>query len=63
MAAEGLASAAMGFLGQFSEDGQSLWELWKRNDEVAGEFLCWHTIAWQRLASQGRVPLLQSYAR
>jgi hypothetical protein len=52
-ATESLAGAAMGFLSQFSNDGEPMWELWKKRDDVAGEFLCWHTVAWQRLARAG----------
>ncbi|MEI4273042.1 hypothetical protein TEK04_15040 [Klenkia sp. LSe6-5] len=56
--AENLGSAACAFISQFDEDGESMWELWKKNPEVAGEFLSWHTVAWQRLASRDRVPNL-----
>jgi hypothetical protein len=46
-----LAGAAKSFLGEFEEDGASMWELWKRRDDVAAEFLCWHAIARLRLAT------------
>jgi hypothetical protein len=51
--AELLASAARTYLGQFDEDGADVWELWKKNDEVAAEFLCWHSVARLRLATAG----------
>ena len=50
-AASQLAGAAKTFLGQFDEDGEVIWELWKRNREVAIEFLCWFSIARLRLAT------------
>ena len=46
-----LAEAAKGFLGQFDEPGERMWELWKKNDEVALEFLCWLTVARLRLVA------------
>jgi len=55
-AAESLAGAAKTFLGQFDEDGANIWELWKKNDEVAAEFLCWHTVARLRLATAELLP-------
>ena len=58
-AAENLAAAALGFLGQLHEPGASMWELWKNRADVAGEFLCWHAVAWGRLSTLGRVdPML-----
>ena len=54
-AADGLAGAAYTFLGQLHEPGANMWELWKKRDDVAGEFLCWHAVAWGRLAALGRV--------
>jgi len=54
-AADGLAGAAYTFLGQLDEPGANMWELWKNRDDVAGEFLCWHAVAWGRLAALGRV--------
>jgi hypothetical protein len=54
-AADGLAGAAYTFLGQLDEPGTNMWELWKNRDDVAGEFLCWHAVAWGRLATLGRV--------
>jgi len=54
-AADGLAGAAYTFLGQLHEPGANMWELWKKRDDVAGEFLCWHAVAWGRLATLGRV--------
>lgn len=54
-AAENLAGAARAFLGQLHEPGASMWELWKSRADVAGEFLCWHAVAWGRLAALGRV--------
>lgn len=54
-AAEGLAGAAYTFLGELHEPGARMWELWKKRDDVAGEFLCWHAVAWGRLATLGRV--------
>ena len=59
-AVQSLAGAAESFLGQFEEEDSSLWELWKRRDDVAGEFLCWHAVAWQRLAALGRVTAIQN---
>lgn len=53
--ARGLAAAASVFLSQFDEDGMELWELWKRRDDVATEFLCWHTVARLRLANVGKM--------
>jgi hypothetical protein len=52
-AAGSLAGAAKTYLSQFDSDGANMWELWKRNDEVAAEFLCWHTVARLRLAARG----------
>jgi hypothetical protein len=54
-AADSLAGAATTFLGQFDEPGANMWELWKKRDDVAGEFLCWHAVAWSRLATVGKV--------
>ena len=54
-AADGLAGAAYTFLGQLHESGADMWELWKKRDDVAGEFLCWHAVAWGRLAALSRV--------
>ena len=51
-----LGEAAMAFLAQINRDGANIWELWKRNDEVAEEFLCWHAVAWGRLTTLGKVP-------
>ena len=48
-----LAEAAQVFLGQLDEDGSQIWELWKKRDDVAAEFLSWHTIARLRLATIG----------
>lgn len=50
-AAVDLGGAAKVFLGQFNEPGESIWELWKGDDEVAVEFLCWHTVARLRLSA------------
>jgi hypothetical protein len=57
-AARSLGGAAMSFLGQLNEVGANMWELWRANDEVAEEFLCWHAVAWGRLITVGKVPLL-----
>lgn len=54
-AADGLAGAACTFLGQLHEPGTNMWELWNKRDDVAGEFLCWHAVAWGRLITLGRV--------
>jgi len=53
-----LAGAAKTFLAQFNKPGADMWELWKQRDNVAGEFLCWHAVAWQRLATLGKVQAL-----
>lgn len=52
---EQLSSLSRVFLGQFGDDGEEVWELWKNNDEIAGDVLCWLAVAWERLASTGRV--------
>ncbi len=57
-AARALGGAAVTFLGQVGTDGANIWELWKRNDEVAEELLCWHLVAWGRLMTLGKVPPL-----
>ncbi len=62
-AADGLAGAAFTFLGQLHETGANMWELWKKRDDVAGEFLCWHAVAWGRLAALGRVDPIMDQAR
>lgn len=55
-AAESLAGAALTFLSQFPDKhGANIFELWKKRDDVAGEFLCWHAVAWGRLATVGRI--------
>lgn len=58
LAARSLGGAAMMFLGQVNRDGENIWELWKRNDEVAEEILCWHAVAWGRLETTGKVERL-----
>jgi len=55
-AARSLGGAAVSFLGQVNQEGASMWELWKKNDGVAEEFLCWYAVAWGRLATLGKVP-------
>ena len=54
-AAENLAGAAYAFLGQIHEPCTSMWELWKKRDDVASEFLCWYAVAWGRLVTTGRI--------
>jgi len=54
-AADALAGAAYTFLGQLDEPDGDTWQLWRKRDDVAGEFLCWHAVAWGRLAALGRV--------
>ncbi len=53
--ARDLGGAAVTFLGQLNKDGENIWELWKTNDEVAEEFLCWLAVAWGRLETLGKV--------
>jgi hypothetical protein len=50
-----LSGAAEGFLAQFEGPG-NMWDLWKKRDDVAVEFLCWHTVARLRMATTGRMP-------
>lgn len=57
-AARDLGGAAITFLGQINRDGENIWELWKRNDEVAEELLCWLAVAWGRLETAERVERL-----
>ena len=57
-AARDLGGAAITFLGQINRDGENIWELWKRNDEVAEEVLCWLAVAWGRLETTGAVERL-----
>jgi hypothetical protein len=56
---ESLAGAAKTFLGQFDEDGGNMWDLWNNRDDVAAEFLCWHTVARLRLATAGLLSLVE----
>lgn len=35
---------------------QEIWELWRENDQVAAEMLCWHTVARLRMAGEGHFP-------
>lgn len=50
-----LAGAARTFLGQFEQEGANMWELWSRRDDVAAEFLSWHSVARLRLAIAGKM--------
>ncbi len=52
---DGLAGAAQTFLGQLEGPG-NIWDLWNRRDDVAAEFLAWHSIARLRLATAGLMP-------
>ena len=54
-AVEGLGGAAHTFLTQFEGPG-NMWDLWSERDDVALEFLCWHTVARLRMATAGRMP-------
>jgi hypothetical protein len=56
---EGLAGAARTFLGQLNEDGGEIWDLWSERDDVAAEFLCWHTVARLRLATIGTLQAIE----
>lgn len=38
-------------------------ELWKRRDEVAAEFLCWHSVAYLCLITIGKLPPHDEQAR
>jgi hypothetical protein len=60
-AADALAGAAYTFLGQLYEPNSEMLELWRKRDDVAGEFLCWHAVAWRRLAALGRVDPIRDW--
>ena len=60
-AADALAEAAYNFLGQIYEPNSDLSELWRKRNDVAGEFLCWHAVAWRRLAALGRVDPIRDW--
>ena len=57
-AVESLGGAAHAFLGQFKGPGD-MWQLWNERDDVPAEFLCWHTVARLRMATAGRMPLVE----
>lgn len=55
-ASTSLAGAARTFLAEHGDEGAPTWELWKRRDDVAAEFLCWHSVAYLRLITIGKLP-------
>jgi hypothetical protein len=54
-AVRSIGGAADELLGQLDGPG-SMWDLWGERGDVAGEMLCWHTVARLRLATAGRMP-------
>lgn len=55
-AAMSLAGAARTFLAEHGHEGTSTWELWKRRDDVAAEFLCRHSVPFLRLITIRKLP-------
>lgn len=55
-AAVQLTGGAKVFLEQFPGGPGNMWDLWQRDDDVAVEFLAWHSVARLRMATAGLMP-------